>query len=697
MTYCGSRVRLFQVYSFCYNLCVENIDKMTESEAKVRAEKLRELISDLRYRYHVLNDPKVTDDIYTSLTEELKEIEKRYPDLITADSPTQRVAGEPLAKFKKVKHAIRQWSLNDAFAENDITAWDERNKTGLEKAVGHKPGKISYDCELKIDGLHVILTYEKGKLVTAATRGNGLVGEDVTLNVRTIDSVPLKLRKPVSVVVEGEIWLSKKELERINSEQQKNNLPEFANPRNAAAGTIRQLNPKVAADRKLDTFIYDLSVADFKLPNTQSEELETLRELGFKVNRNHKLAEGIDEVIKFWKASEKKKTDQDYWIDGVVVKINRRDYQEALGYTGKAPRFAIAAKFEPEKATTIVENIVVQVGRTGRLTPVAVMQPVSVAGSTVTRASLHNEDYINELDVRIGDTVVLHKAGDVIPEIVEVLPKLRTGKEKKFHMPKKCPVCGSRTERIEGEADYRCTNPRGCVVQKVRGLIHFVGRSGFDIVGLGDKLVERFVQEGMVKEPADFWRLKKEDIAGMERLGEKSAENLVNAIQERKEIELQRFISALGIPNVGWETAHDLAEHFYSLEKLQSASLEEIQSINNVGPVVAESIYEFFNSYHAKKEISNLLKTGVRVLQYHPEKKGSKLAGQTFVITGSLSSMSREEAKDKIEKLGGKASESVSSKTSYLVVGDEPGSKLDKAKKFGVKVLDEKGFLELIK
>lgn len=675
---------------------MDKLDKMTKSQARERAEKLRHEISEQRYRYHVLNDPKITDEVYQSLSEELKTIEKKFPGLITPDSPTQRVAGEPLPKFKKIRHAVRQWSLNDAFNEEDIKAWDERNKTALGKILNHKPAHIEYDCELKIDGLHIILTYKKGMLATAATRGNGLVGEDVTLNVRTIDSVPLKLRKAVDAVVEGEVWLSKKELERINSYQRKNNLPEFANPRNAAAGSIRQLNPKIAAERKLDTFIYDLSVANFSTPQTQSQELEVLRELGFKVNPHHKLARGIDEAVEFWQAWEKKKADEDYWIDGVVVKINRREFQDALGYTGKAPRWAIAAKFEPEKATTIIEGIIVQVGRTGRLTPVAVMKPVQVAGSTVTRASLHNEDHIKELDIRIGDTVVLHKAGDVIPEIVEVLAKLRTGKEKKFRMPAHCPVCGSKTERIEGEADYRCTNPRGCVVQKVRGLIHFVGRSGFDIVGLGEKLVERFVQEGMVKEPADFWKLKKNDIAGMERLGEKSAENLVNAIQERKEIELQRFVSALGIPNVGWETAHDLAEHFHSLEKIMSASLEEVQNIENVGPVVAESIYKFFNSAHARKEIDNLLKVGLQVKQYHPQKKGSKLAGLSFVITGSLSSMSREEAKDKIEKLGGKTSESVSSKTSYLVVGDEPGSKLDKARELGVKVLNEKEFLALI-
>ena len=668
---------------------------MTKKEAGARAEKLRGQISELRYRYHVLNDPKVTDDVYQSLTEELKAIEARYPDLVTSHSPTQRVAGQPLDKFKKVKHEVRQWSLNDAFDKEAILAWDERNKSALEKGSGHRPHKLAYNCELKIDGLHIILTYEKGVLKMAATRGNGLVGEDVTSNVRTIDSVPLRLRQPVDVIVEGEVWLGKHELEKINREQRKKNFSEFANPRNAAAGSIRQLDPKIAAARNLDVFIYDLSKASFALPKSQHEEIEALANLGFKINRHHKVVEDIEGVIKFWQAWEKHKIDEDYWIDGIVAKVDRVDYQEALGYTGKAPRWAIAGKFEPEKATTVVEDIVVQVGRTGRLTPVAVLRPVQVAGSTVSRATLHNEDYINELDIRIGDTVVLHKAGDVIPEIVEVLPKLRQGREHKFHMPNKCPICGSRTERIPGEADYRCTS-RGCAQRKLRGLIHFVGKSGFDIAGLGQKLVARFVAEGLVREPSDFWHLRQEDIAEMERLGEKSAENLVNAIHEKKEIELPRFLSALGIPNVGWETAHALADNFHSLERIMNASLEEFQAVPDIGPVVAESIYDFFNTAKAKEEIKNLFGVGLRVKSYRPAIKAGKLAGKSVVITGTLEAISREEAKEKIESAGGKWSDTVSSKTDYLVVGDEPGSKLDKAKKLGVAILEENEFLELI-
>ncbi|OGE86151.1 MAG: hypothetical protein A3J48_02280 [Candidatus Doudnabacteria bacterium RIFCSPHIGHO2_02_FULL_46_11] len=669
---------------------------MTKSEAKKRAEKLREEIADLRYRYHVLNDPKITDEVYESLTRELKAIEAKYPDLVRPYSPTQRVAGEPLAKFKKVTHKVRQWSLNDAFTKDEIIAWDERNQSGLAKIFGHKPGQLSYDCELKIDGLHLILTYEKGLLVTAATRGNGLVGEDVTLNVRTIDSVPLRLRRNADVVVEGEIWLSKKELERINREQKQKNLPEFANPRNAAAGTIRQLNPKIAAARKLDTFIYDLSAANFKLPDNQHKELAALSELGFKVNRHHKIVHNIGQVIDYWQYWEEHKADEDYWIDGVVVKLDLRQHQEALGYTGKAPRFSIAAKFEPEKATTVVEDIIVQVGRTGRLTPVAVLRPVQVAGSTVTRATLHNEDYINELDIRIGDTVVLHKAGDVIPEIVEVLPKLRTGKEKKFSMPKNCPICQSPTERILGEADYRCTG-KNCSIQRIRGLQHFVGKAGLDVVGLGSKLVERFFEEGMVQEPADFWKLREEDLAEMERLGEKSAGNLIEALKTRKQVELSRFLSALGIPNVGWETAHALAENFQSLENIVKASLEELEKVGDIGPVVAKSIYEFFISDKVKEEIRNLKKAGLQVKQFHPGPGRGKLTGKSLVLTGSLSAMSRDEAKEKIERLGGKWSDTVSKKINYLVVGDEPGSKFEKAKALGVTILNERQFMELIR
>jgi len=673
-----------------------DIEKMTKSEAKKRAEKLREEIADLRYRYHVLNDPKITDEVYESLTRELKAIEAKYPDLVRPYSPTQRVAGEPLAKFKKVTHKVRQWSLNDAFTKDEIIAWDERNQSGLAKIFGHKPGQLSYDCELKIDGLHLILTYEKGLLVTAATRGNGLVGEDVTLNVRTIDSVPLRLRRNADVVVEGEIWLSKKELERINREQKQKNLPEFANPRNAAAGTIRQLNPKIAAARKLDTFIYDLSAANFKLPDNQHKELAALSELGFKVNRHHKIVHNIGQVIDYWQYWEEHKADEDYWIDGVVVKLDLRQHQEALGYTGKAPRFSIAAKFEPEKATTVVEDIIVQVGRTGRLTPVAVLRPVQVAGSTVTRATLHNEDYINELDIRIGDTVVLHKAGDVIPEIVEVLPKLRTGKEKKFSMPKNCPICQSPTERILGEADYRCTG-KNCSIQRIRGLQHFVGKAGLDVVGLGSKLVERFFEEGMVQEPADFWKLREEDLAEMERLGEKSAGNLIEALKTRKQVELSRFLSALGIPNVGWETAHALAENFQSLENIVKASLEELEKVGDIGPVVAKSIYEFFISDKVKEEIRNLKKAGLQVKQFHPGPGRGKLTGKSLVLTGSLSAMSRDEAKEKIERLGGKWSDTVSKKINYLVVGDEPGSKFEKAKALGVTILNERQFMELIR
>ena len=673
-----------------------DIEKMTKSEAKKRAEKLREEIAALRYRYHVLNDPKITDEVYESLTRELKAIEAKYPDLVRPYSPTQRVAGEPLAKFKKVTHKVRQWSLNDAFTKDEIIAWDERNQSGLAKIFGHKPGQLSYDCELKIDGLHLILTYEKGLLVTAATRGNGLVGEDVTLNVRTIDSVPLRLRRNADVVVEGEIWLSKKELERINREQKQKNLPEFANPRNAAAGTIRQLNPKIAAARKLDTFIYDLSAANFKLPDNQHKELAALSELGFKVNRHHKIVHNIGQVIDYWQYWEEHKADEDYWIDGVVVKLDLRQHQEALGYTGKAPRFSIAAKFEPEKATTVVEDIIVQVGRTGRLTPVAVLRPVQVAGSTVTRATLHNEDYINELDIRIGDTVVLHKAGDVIPEIVEVLPKLRTGKEKKFSMPKNCPICQSPTERILGEADYRCTG-KNCSIQRIRGLQHFVGKAGLDVVGLGSKLVERFFEEGMVQEPADFWKLREEDLAEMERLGEKSAGNLIEALKTRKQVELSRFLSALGIPNVGWETAHALAENFQSLENIVKASLEELEKVGDIGPVVAKSIYEFFISDKVKEEIRNLKKAGLQVKQFHPGPGRGKLTGKSLVLTGSLSAMSRDEAKEKIERLGGKWSDTVSKKINYLVVGDEPGSKFEKAKALGVTILNERQFMELIR
>lgn len=672
-----------------------DLEKMTKKEAKDRAKKLREQISDLRYRYHVLDDPTITDEVYDSLTQELVDIEEKYPDLKTPDSPTQRVGGQPLDKFKKVKHKVRQWSFNDAFEEEDILAWDERNKKGLESKLSKKPEKIGYTCELKIDGLHVVLTYEKGVLITAATRGDGVVGEDVTMNVKTIGSVPLRLQKEVDVVVEGEVWMSKDSFEELNQRRREEGLPEFANPRNAAAGSIRQLDPKIAASRNLDNFMYDLSSADFNLPKTQHEELEVLHDLGFKVNNHSKSVKDIERVIEFWKEWEDKKESESYWIDGVVVKVDKQEHQEALGYTGKAPRWALALKFEPEKATTVVEDIIVQVGRTGRLTPVAVLQPVEVAGSTVSRASLHNEDYISELDIRVGDTVVLHKAGDVIPEIVEVLPKMRTGKEKKFSMPKKCPICGGQAERMEGEADYRCVS-KDCTTRRVRNLMHFTGRSGLDIQGLGGKLVEKFFEEGLVQEPADFFKLRKEDVAQLEGLGEKSAQNIVEAIDKRREVQLPKFLAALGIPTVGSETALDIAEEFHSLGKISKASKERLEEVEGIGPVVAENIYKFFNDEKVQEELKNLQEAGVKVKSYRPPKE-SKVSGKTFVLTGSLESMNRDEAKDKIISLGGHATESVSKKTDYLVAGKNPGSKLEKAKELEIKIIDEKKFLSLIK
>ncbi|MCI5108784.1 MAG: NAD-dependent DNA ligase LigA, partial [Candidatus Pacebacteria bacterium] len=551
---------------------------MVPKEVKTRYENLKKTVDRHRYNYHVLNREEVTEEALDSLKKELVDIEKEYPELITPDSPTQRVAGEPLDSFKKIKHKVLQWSFNDAFDREDLESFDSR----VEKALGKSS---EYTAELKIDGLHVVLEYQKGVLVSAATRGDGKVGEDVTVNVRTIESVPLRLEKEVDIIVEGEIWLSKENFEKLNEKQKKEGKPLYANPRNVAAGTIRQLDPKIVAERKLDVFIYDISMGD--CPGTQEEELEYLKELGFKVNPHYKLCKTVDEIISFWESFEKKKDKEIYWIDGVVIKVNKKSDQENLGYTGKSPRFAIALKFPAEQVTTVVEDIVLQVGRTGVLTPVAHLRPVLVAGSTVSRATLHNEDEIKRLDVRIGDTVILQKAGDIIPDIVEVLTEMRTGKEKRFIFPKKVKECGGdgTIERVPGQAAWRCVNKDSFAQQK-RKFYHFVSKKAYDIDGLGPKVIDQLLEESLISTYDDIFTLKKGDLLSLPRFAEKSVDNLILSIEKSKEVTLPRFIISLSIPQVGEETAYDLAEHFGNLEKIKEASVSELQGIDGVGDVV---------------------------------------------------------------------------------------------------------------
>lgn len=666
-----------------------------KSKAKDRAKKLREIINKYRYRYHVLDDPAVSDEVYDSLTRELKEIEAKFPDLITPDSPTQRVAGRALAKFEKINHQVPQWSFNDAFQAEEIREFDERLKRLLKREL-EKDVEIDYTAELKIDGLHIVFSYEKGLLKTAATRGDGKIGEDVTQNIRTIASVPLRLRKEVDVIVEGEVWLDRKVFETLNKDREKKGEALFANPRNAAAGAVRQLDPKIAAARRLDCFIYDLSWANFPLPQTQNRELELLKNLGFRVNRYYQYCRDIEEVIKFWEEWQQKKNSQPYWIDGIVAKVNRRDWQDKLGYTGKAPRWALAGKFPALRATTLVEDIQVQVGRTGALTPVAHLKPVLLAGSLVSRATLHNEDEVERLDVRVGDTVVVQKAGDVIPDIVEVLKKLRTDKEQKFKMPKKCPICGSQVVRHKGEAATYCTNKK-CFAQEKEKLIHFVCKKAFNIEGLGEKIVEKLMTEGLIKDSADIFNLTLDDLKPLERFAEKSAQNLVSAIEASKNITLAKFIYALGIRHVGEETALLLANYFGDLKKLEEASLEGLKEVREVGEVVAESVYKFFETESYLNLIERLFRAGVRIKNQEIEVKNKNFSGKSFVLTGALKSLTRDEIKDRIRELGGDISSVVSKKTDYVVVGKEPGSKYTKAQKLGIKILNEEEFLDLLK
>ncbi|TSC84924.1 MAG: DNA ligase (NAD+) [Parcubacteria group bacterium Gr01-1014_13] len=667
---------------------------------KQRIKLLREQIDDLRYRYHVLNDPQVTDAMYEGLMDELRKIETEHPELITPDSPTQRVAGKPSEKFEKVIHTVPQWSFNDAFDEKDMVDWEERIMKILEKELGDRPKDLNYVCELKIDGLHMVLTYERGLLKTAATRGDGKVGENVTANIKTIWSVPLQLKKDVDLVAEGEVWMDKKMLEKINEERKKIDEPLFANPRNAAAGTIRQLDSSIVAKRKLVLTAYDISSDN--APDLQEKELGILKDLGFKTDIHWKVCKNLKEVFEFHRHWGKNKTSQGFWVDGVVIKVNQKKYQNLLGFTGKAPRWAIAYKFPAEQGTTKVREVTWGVGRTGAITPVAVMDPVQLAGTTVTHATLHNYDEIERLGVKIGDSVVVEKAGDIIPKIIRVLDKMRTGEEKSIREPKNCPICKSPVERkkvIDAKQDSSvalfCTN-KNCYAQQLRRIIHFAGKSGFDIKGLGKKIVEHLVKEGLVENAADIFTLTKGDLEPLERFAEKSAENLVDAIVEAKHITLARFINALGISHVGEETALKLAEEFKTLDNVMRTDVLELESIGDIGPQVSTSIYQYFRDEKNKKLIHDLLKNGVSIAKAEAKKKG-KLTGQSFVLTGTLSSMTRDEAKEKIRSLGGEISESVSKNTSAVIAGENPGSKLDKAKKLGVKVFNEKEFVDLLK
>lgn len=661
-----------------------------------RYEKLKKTVDEYRRAFHVENKELVSPEALDSLKYELSEIEKKYPTLITPDSPTQRVSGKPLEQFQKVVHKVPQWSLNDAFTDDEIREFDARVKRMLEKELG-KAVVPTYTCELKIDGLHVVLEYVKGLLKTAATRGDGKVGEDVTHNIRTIQSVPLKLTEEVDCVVEGEVWLGKKQLEDINAGREAAGEDPYANPRNLAAGTVRQLDPKVAAERKLDTFIYDLSLGE--VPPSQAEELNRLKKLGFKVNKEFVVCKNIEEVIKFFHSWHDKKDKPDYLVDGVVVKVNEEKYQKALGFTGKGPRFALALKFPAEQATTVIEDIQLQVGRTGVVTPVAHLRPVLIAGSTVSRATLHNEDQIKRLDVRVGDTIILQKAGDIIPEVVSVVMDLRPENTKSYKFPKTVSVCGGdgSIERIPGEAAYRCTALDSDYLHRQR-LYHFVSKSALNIDGVGPRIIDLWLDNNLINEVYDIFTLTVGDIKDLPSFKEKSAENAIAAIDSSRNTPLHRLLIGLSIEHVGEETAILIANHFGSLKAIRKASVEELSSIHGVGSTVAESLYTWMHTQKNADVLNELLKQ-VKVTEprFGLEPSDSLARGKTFVFTGTLPSLGRDEAKELARQAGGQVVSSVTKKTNYAVLGENAGSKEKKANDLGVETLTEEAFLKLIK
>ena len=668
---------------------------MIPKDVRARYDKLVKTINRYRTAYHVYDKEEMSQQALDSLKHELTEIEEKFPAIIAPDSPSQRVAGNPLPGFKKVRHKVAQWSFNDAFSPEEMREFDARIKRLL--SPGGKPLHPSYVCELKIDGLKIVLTYEKGLLKTAATRGDGTVGEDVTHNIRTIESVPLSLSRPVDIVVEGEVWMSSKGLEALNRKREKEGEPPFANPRNAAAGSIRQLDPSVAASRNLDVFIYDVAQTSEGFPPTQAEELEYMRKLGFKVNPHHIHAKDIEAVIDYWEIWKKKGRHQEYWLDGVVVKVNEKKYEEVLGYTGKAPRFAIAFKFPAEQVTTILEDIVMQVGRTGVITPVAHLKPVSVAGTVVSRATLHNEDEIKRLDVRLGDTVILQKAGDVIPDIVSVVKELRPKGAKPYAWPSRVPECGGdgAIERIPGQVAWRCVNRDSFAVIR-RRFHNFVGKHALDIEGLGKERVDMLLEKGLVQHYDELFTLTEGDLLTLEGFADVSTKKLVAAIQKAKHVELARLLVGLSIPQVGEETAILLAKHYRTIDALAKASIEELEKIEGIGPIVARDISNWFALKRHQKLVADLKEVLKISNPLFAKTEMGKLAGKTFVLTGTMESMSRDEAKAKIRALGGDVSSSVSKKTDYVVAGSEAGSKLAKAREFDVEVLTEQQFLRMI-
>jgi len=660
-------------------------------DVEKKIEALREKIRHHEYLYYVVDNPEISDAEFDKLMRQLKDLEAEHPGLVTADSPTQRVGGKPREGFVKVPHSSPMLSLDNTYSEQELRDWERR----VHELSGRT--EVDYVCELKLDGMSLALIYEDGKLVRGITRGDGSVGEDVTLNVRTVRSVPLsipkeKLKKvgtPADFEVRGELLMPLASFKKMNEERENKGLSVFANPRNATAGTVRQLESRVTAERRLDYFTYMLLKDGRTYFDRHWKTLDALDAVGFKVNQNRKLVHGIDEAWAFIQQWEAKRDSLPYEIDGIVIKVDRTALEDELGFTGKAPRWAIAYKYAARAGITKLEDIRVQVGRTGKLTPVAVLTPVLIGGTTVRHATLHNMDEIERLGVKIGDWVQVERGGDVIPKIAKVIDdKDHPRGHKSFHMPETCPVCGTKVVRTEGEVDYRCVNAN-CPAKLRETILHFASRGVMNIDGMGDALVGQLTERGLVKNVADIYKLTKDDLLSLERMGDKSAQNILDEIENSKKLPLERVIYGLGIRMVGERTAQFLAEHFGSMEALESAGVEELQDVNEVGPRIAESIVEFFSIAANRKLVERLREAGL-TLTGQKKRRGTKLAGKTFVLTGTLAHFTRDEAKKMIEGAGGKVTGSVSNKTDYVVAGADAGSKLDKAKELGVAVIDER-------
>lgn len=671
---------------------------MNEAQAKTKIEKLREEINFHNYRYYVLDAPVISDAEYDRLMRELENLEKQFPNLITPTSPTQRVGAPPLEKFEEVRHSLPMLSLANAFEEGEVKEFDERVKRFLKTSQD-----IEYCAELKMDGVAVELVYEDGRFITGSTRGDGFVGENVTQNLKTVKAIPLTLIPPKGeplpsrLEVRGEVYLPIKALEELNRQREKSGEPLFANPRNAAAGSLRQLDSSITAKRPLDIFCYGVGQISERTFATQWDLLDGLRGWGFKINPYRRRCRNIGEAMEYYREMDEVREKLPFEIDGVVIKANSFRLQEILGTIARSPRWALAFKFKPKQVTTKIIDIVVNVGRTGALTPTAVLEPVRVGGVTVSSATLHNQDEIDRKDVRIGDTVVVQRAGDVIPEVVKVISETRTGKEKKFRLPARCPVCGSEADRPEGEAVARCTGI-ACPAKLKETIIHFASRDGLNIEGLGEKIIEQMVDKGMISDYADLYALTLEDLLNLERMGPKLAGNILGAIQNSKKTSLERLIYALGILHVGEHIAKLLAREFSTLEELSQVSFEKLTAIKGIGDEIASSIVKFFQQKGNQKVIQKIREHGIKypLAQRLPRAESKKWDGLTFVFTGALKTMSREEAESKVESSGGQASSSVSKKTAFVVVGEEPGSKYEKAKALGVKTVTEGEFLKML-